>query len=184
MMEGGVWEVPPCCPSVQGGRCGPLCLYGVSLDVSVMGDEDLGGRQLIHLCGVGEVVGDSDLGGVVFAGGGVGDNVVGRPCVPWGVFCSVQFEWVVERLWRRGSSLGFCVRRYFGLDQVLFGSRAPGPQPGWLPLSQPGGGRWFWCLGGGGWFGDEGVVVLICPPHGVAWLGVAVWGLGLGLLDG
>ena len=34
--------------------------------------------------------------------------------------------------------------------------------------------------GGGGWFGDEGVVVLICPPNGVASLsvlrsGVLVW---------
>ena len=39
MMEGGVWEVPPCCPRVQGGRGGPLRLYGVSLVVSAMGDE-------------------------------------------------------------------------------------------------------------------------------------------------
>ena len=38
--------------------------------------------------------------------------------------------------------------------------------------------------GGGGWLGGEGVVVLICPPNGVAWLGVAMRGLGLGLLDG
>ena len=40
-----------------------------------------GGRQLIHLCGVGEVAGDGDLGGGVFLGGGVGDDVVGRPLV-------------------------------------------------------------------------------------------------------
>ena len=32
--------------------------------------------------------------------------------------------------------------------------------------------------------GGEGVVVLVCPPYGVAPLGVAVRGLGLGLLDG
>ena len=38
--------------------------------------------------------------------------------------------------------------------------------------------------GGGGWLGDEGVVVLVCPPNGAASLGVAVRGLGLGLLDG
>ena len=38
--------------------------------------------------------------------------------------------------------------------------------------------------GGGGWLGGEGVVVLICPANGVASLGVAVRGLGLGLLDG
>ena len=37
---------------------------------------------------------------------------------------------------------------------------------------------------GGGWLGDEGVMVLICPSNGVASLRVAVWGLGLGLLDG
>ena len=42
MMEGGVWEVPPCCPRVQGGERGPLRLYGVSLVVSAMGDEDVG----------------------------------------------------------------------------------------------------------------------------------------------
>ena len=44
------------------------------------------GRQLIHVCGVGEVAGDGDLGGLVFAGGGVGDDVVGRPFVVGGVF--------------------------------------------------------------------------------------------------
>ena len=38
--------------------------------------------------------------------------------------------------------------------------------------------------GGGNWLGGEGVVVLVCPPNGVASLGVAVRGLGLGLLDG
>ena len=38
--------------------------------------------------------------------------------------------------------------------------------------------------GGGAWLGGEGVLVLICPPNGVASLGVAVWGLGLDLLDG
>ena len=38
--------------------------------------------------------------------------------------------------------------------------------------------------GGGAGFGAEGVVVFICPANGVASLGVAVWALGLGLLDG
>ena len=38
--------------------------------------------------------------------------------------------------------------------------------------------------GGGGWLGGDDVVVLVCPPNGVASLGVALWGLGLGLLDG
>ena len=37
---------------------------------------------------------------------------------------------------------------------------------------------------GGAWSGGEHVVVLVCPPNGVASLGVAVQGLGLGLLDG
>ena len=86
MMEGGVWEVPPCCPRVQGGCGSPLRLYGVLLVVSAMGDEDVGGRRLIHLCGVGEVAGDGDLGGVVFPVGGVGDDVVGRQIVMGGVF--------------------------------------------------------------------------------------------------
>ena len=85
VVEGGVWEVPPCCPCVQGGPGGPFRLYGVSLVVSATGDEDVGGRQLIHLCGVGEVAGDGDLGGVILAGGGVGDDVVGRPSALGGV---------------------------------------------------------------------------------------------------
>ena len=36
---------------------------------------------------------------------------------------------------------------------------------------------------GGPRLGGEGVVVLVCPPNCVASLGVAVRGLGLGLLD-
>ena len=85
-MDGGVWEVPRCCPCVHVGRGSPLCLYGMSLVVSAMGDEDFGGQQLIHLCGVGEVAGDLDLGGVIFADGGMGDDVVGRPFIVGGVF--------------------------------------------------------------------------------------------------
>ena len=92
MMEGGVWEVPPCCQRVQGGRGGPLCLYGVSFVVLALGEEDVGGRQLIHLCGVGEVAGDGDPGGVVLAGGGVGDDVVGRAFIVGGVLHRVQLE--------------------------------------------------------------------------------------------
>ena len=42
VVEGGVWEVPPCCPRVQGGRGGPFCLYGVSLLLSATVDEDVG----------------------------------------------------------------------------------------------------------------------------------------------
>ena len=66
----------------------------------------------------------------------------------------------------------------------IAGSRFPGPLLGWLPLLRPGAGRLCWCLGGGAWLGGEGVVVLVCPPNGVASLNVAVWGLGLGLLHG
>ena len=185
VMEGRVWEVPPCCPCVQGGGGGSLRLYGLSLIVSAMGDDDVGGRQLIHLCGVGQVAGDGDLSGVIFAGGGVVDDAVGRRFVVGSVFRRFQFEWGMDRSRRWGLFLGFRVQRYFGLDQVLW---APGfrcPYLGALPLPRPGGGRWCWCLGEeGGWLGGKGVVVLICPPNGVASLGVAVWCLGLGLLDG
>ena len=125
MMEGGVWEVRSCCLRVQGGRGGPLHLYGVSLVVSAMGDEDDGGRQLIHLRVVGEVAVDGDLGGVVLAGGGLGDDVVGRPFVVGGVLNCVQFEFELGLEWLRrwGLFLGFRVARHFGYDQVL---RAPG----------------------------------------------------------
>ena len=37
---------------------------------------------------------------------------------------------------------------------------------------------------GGAWLGGEGIVVLTCPPNGVALVGAALWGLGLSLLDG
>ena len=123
VMEGWVWEVPRCCPRVQGARGGPLRLYGVSLVVSTMGDKDVGGRQLIHLCGVGKVAGDGDPGGVVLAGGGVKDDVVGRPFVVGGVLHRVQLEWGVEWLQRWGLVLRFRVGRHFGFDLVL---RAPG----------------------------------------------------------
>ena len=127
MVEGGVSEVPPCCPCVQGGRGGPFRLYGVSLVVSATGDEDVGGRQLIHLCGVGEVAGDGDLGGVVLAGGGVGDDVVGRPFVLGAVFRRVQLEWGVERLRCWGLFLGLRVVHHFGFDQVLWAPGFRGP---------------------------------------------------------
>ena len=127
MMEGGVWEVPPRCPLVQGGRGGTLRVYGVSLVVSAMGDEDVGGRQLIRLCGVGEVAGDGDLGGGVLAGSGVGHDVVGCPFVVGGVLHRVQVEWGVEWLRRWGLFLGFRVVHPFGLDQVLRARGFRGP---------------------------------------------------------
>ena len=102
----GCGRSPLCCPCVQGGCSGPFCLYGVSLVVSASGDEDVGGRQLIHLCGVGEVAADGDLGGVILAGGGVGDDVVGRPFVLGGVLLRVQLEWGMELLRRWGLFLG------------------------------------------------------------------------------
>ena len=90
--------------------------------VSVMGDEDVGGRQLIHLCGVGDVAGDADLGGVVLAGGGVG-GVAGRPFVVGGVYHHVQLDWGVEWNRRWQLFLGFRVGCHLGFDRVL---RAPG----------------------------------------------------------
>ena len=100
MIEGGVWEVPSCCPCVQGGRGGSLRLYRVSLIVWAVGEGDVGGRHLIHLCGVGEVAGDGDLGGVVLAVGGVGDDVVGRQFIMGVVLHRVQLEWGAEWLRR------------------------------------------------------------------------------------
>ena len=133
VVEGGLLEVPPCCPCLQGDRGGPLRLYGVSLVVSVTGDADVGGRRLVHLCGVGEVTGDGDLGGVL-ASGSVGDDVVGRPLVVGGVLLRVQLEWGMERLRRWGLFLGLRVGRHFGFDQVLRAPGFPGPLPVWLPL--------------------------------------------------
>ena len=127
VVEDGVWEVPPCCPCVQGGRCGPFRLYGVWLLVSATGDEDVGDHQLIHPCGVGEVAGDSDLGCVVLAVGGVGDDVVGRPFDLGGVFSRVQLEWGVERLRCWGLFLGLRVGLHFGFDQVLWAPGFRGP---------------------------------------------------------
>ena len=88
-------------------------LYGVSLLVSAVGDEN----------GLGEVAGDGDLGGVNLAGGGFGDDVVGRSFVRGGVLHRVQLEWGVEWLRRWGLLLRFRVGRQFGFDQVL---RTPG----------------------------------------------------------
>ena len=91
----------------------------------------------------------------------------------------------MERFPRWGSFLGFRVRCHFGLDQVLW---APGFWGSYLGgcrcrSLEEGGGVGVKGVGGG-WLGGEGVLVLICPPNGAASLGVAVWGLGLGLLDG
>ena len=64
---------PPCVVHVyRVVAAAPSACMVYRLVASAMGDEDVGGRQLIHLCGVGEGAGDGDLGGVVLAGGGVG----------------------------------------------------------------------------------------------------------------
>ena len=77
------------------------------------------------------------------------------------------------------------MRRYFGLDQVLRASGFECPHLGGCHrrgLEE--GGDVGVQGGGGGRLGGEGDVVPICSPNGVALLGVAVRGLGLGLLDG
>ena len=84
-----------------------------------------------------------------------------------------------------GAFLGLSRGALLWFRPGIAGSRFPGPLPGWLPLLRPGGGRLCWCLGGGGgWLKVEGVVILVCRPNGVASLGIAVRGPGLGLLDG
>ena len=150
MKEGGVWEVGLWCPRVQVGCGGPLRRYGVSPVVSAMGDEDVGGSQLIHLCGVGEVAGDGDLGGVVLAGGGVGDDVVGRPFVVGGVLHRVQLKWGMEWFLRRGLFLGFRVGRHFWFRPGIVDSRGPylggcrccGPEEGGCVGVYGGGAGW------------------------------------------
>ena len=87
-------------------------------------------------------------------------------------------------VWAMGALLGLSLGAPLWFRPGIAGSRFLGPLLGWLPLLRPGGGRLCWCLGGGGWLGGEGVVVLVCRPHVVASLGVAARGLGLGLLDG
>ena len=101
LMAGGVQEISLCCPCVQGGCGGPFGLYGVPLVVPAVGDEDVGCRQFVHLGGVGDVAGDSDLGGIVFGGCGVTDDLVGCPFVVGGFPLRVQFQWVVEWFKRR-----------------------------------------------------------------------------------
>ena len=66
----------------------------------------------------------------------------------------------------------------------IVGPRFPGPLPVWLPLLRLEEGGCVRVQRGGARLGGEGVVDLVCPPNGVASLGVAVRGLGLGMLDG
>ena len=76
------------------------------------------------------------------------------------------------------------VGRHFGFDKVLWAPGFRGPYRcgcRYCGLEEGG------CVGvyrGGPRLRGEGVVVLVCPPNGVGSLGVAVRGLGLGLLDG
>ena len=111
VMEGGMREDSPCGPCVQGGPGVFLHLYGLPLVVSAAGDEDVPGRHFEHLGGVGEVAFDSDLGGVVLAGGCVWEHVARRPLVLRGFSSRVWFEWGVVRFWRRGVNLSFRVGR-------------------------------------------------------------------------
>ena len=103
----------PCCPCVQGGRGGPSpCMVYCSLcRWSVMWTLGAGGSYtwVVRVRGAGDI----DLGGVVLAGSGVWHDVLGCPLVVGG------FLWV-EWVWRWGFVLGLRVRRYFGLDQVLW----------------------------------------------------------------
>ena len=153
VIEGGVLEVPLCRPCVQGGCGGPLRLYGVPLVVSTVGDEDVGGPQFIHLGGVVEVGGDGDLGGVVVADGGVGDDVVGRRFVVGGFLRRFQFGLGVERFWRREFFLGLRVWRTFGFDQVFWAPGLRGRQLGGCCCRGSEEGSGVAVEGGGSWFG-------------------------------
>ena len=149
-----------------------------------MGDEDVRGCQFVHTGGVKEVVGDGNLGGVLLAGGGLCNNVVGCPFLVGGFPFCVQFVWGVEWFWRRGLLLAFGVWRHFAFDGS---SRGPGLRGRHLGCCRCRG----WKEGDGvvvqgedTWLGGDSVVVLVCPSNDVASWGVVVWGLGLRLLDG
>ena len=130
MMEGGVQEISPCCPCVQNGGGGPCRLYGVPLIVPAVVDVGVDGRQFVHPGGVGEVAGVRDLGGVVLAGGGVWDDVLGSPFVAGGFPLRVQFEWGVEWFWRWGFLLTFCLWRDVALHKVTWAPGLQGPHLG------------------------------------------------------
>ena len=78
----------------------------------------------------------------------------------------------------------------FAWGATLVSTRYCGPQvsaaPTWMAAAAAAWRRAVVLMsrGGGAGLGGEGVVVLICPPNGLASLGVAVRGLGLRLLDG
>ena len=149
-----------------------------------VGNEDVGGSQCVNLGAEGKVEGDGDLGGIVLADRCVWDDAVVCPFVLGRLSCPIKFKWGLEWFWRRGFVLGFCVRRYFGFDQVSWAASLWGPNLDGCRccgLEENGG---VGVQGGGSWLGVESVMVLVCPPNGVASLGVAVGGLGPGLLDG
>ena len=84
MMEGGVWRSSRVVDMYRVVTAAPsVCMaYRSSCRRWVM--RTLGAVSSYTSCGVGEVACDGDLGGVVVLGGGVGDDVVGRPFVGGG----------------------------------------------------------------------------------------------------
>ena len=124
MMQAWMREVSPCCPCVQGGQGVPLRLYGVRLVVVALVDEDVGGCLFSDLGGVSAVAGDVILAALHL-------QLVVCEMMYWAALSSwalspavLSLRWVWNGL-APGFFLGFCVRWYFGFDQV---SWAPGPR--------------------------------------------------------
>ena len=133
-MAGALREVSLCCPCVQHGRCGPFGLDAAPLVMPAVSDEDVGGRQFVHLGGVGKVAGDVGLRGLVIAGAGVWDDVVGCSLVVGSFTLRVQFEWGLEWFRRPGVFSGlFRVASLLSQPRIVR-SRSPGLPPGSLLL--------------------------------------------------
>ena len=182
-MEGGVWEVRLRCPGVQGGGAAPsasmvyrsLCLRWVTRTLGAVSSYTcvVWGRWRVTV-----ILAASFLRVVVWV-------VVGCPIVVG--MCSIVAS--LSGGWNGFGDGGFSWAFVWGATLVstsYCGLQVSGA-PTWVAAAAAAWRRAVVLVsrgGGGGCLGGEGVVVLICPPNGVASLGVALRGLGLCLLDG